>query len=56
MPRYLITFDDGTTVEKSADTGDLAKAAAKTEAAQRSGAKERSDPRVKVASVTRLPD
>lgn len=51
MPRYLITFDDGSTLEKEAATIDQAKAAAKTEAQQKSGATSRTDARVKVQSV-----
>jgi hypothetical protein len=54
MPKYLITFNDGSSIEKEAPTVDAAKQAAKLEAQQRSGAKERTDPRVKVESVANL--
>ena len=53
MPTFAIRFDDGSTVTKTADTADLAKAAAKLEKARETGATSRTDPRVKVAAVTR---
>ena len=56
MPVFVITFDDGSTVTKSADTADLAKAAAKLEKARETGATSRTDPRVKVAAVKRQDD
>ena len=54
MPRYLITFDDGSSVEKEAANPDQAKQAAKAGARQQSGATTRTDPRVKVRSVVDL--
>jgi hypothetical protein len=54
MPKYLITFNDGSTLEKEAANGDLAKAAAKAEAVRNTGAIARTDPRVKVAHVVNL--
>jgi hypothetical protein len=54
MPRYRVTFDDGSTHEGEYANGDLAKRAAKTEAQQKTGASTRTDPRVKVAHVVDL--
>jgi hypothetical protein len=54
MPRYLVTFLDGSTLEKEAANGDLAKSSAKLEAKQKTGATDRTDPRVKVAHVVNL--
>jgi hypothetical protein len=54
MPRYQIAFDDGSSVEKDAASGDLAKQAAKAEARTRTGATSRTDPRVKVKYVVDL--
>lgn len=54
MPRYLITFEDGSTVEKEASSGDLAKQAAKAEARNKTGATSRTDTRVKVKHVVDL--
>ena len=53
MPTFVIRFDDGSTVTKSADTADLAKAAAKLERAKELGNPPRTDPRFKVAAVLR---
>src|SRR5688572_21944837 len=54
MPRYRITFDDGSTVEHTAASPTDAKLAAKREAQAKHGATSRTDPRVKVAEVTDL--
>lgn len=56
MPKFQITFDDGSTIDRDAATADEAKRAAKHEALQKSGATARTDPRVKVASVVNLDD
>lgn len=54
MPQYRVTFKDGSTKELEAHTADQAKQKAKQEAQRESGANERRDPRVAVASVTDL--
>lgn len=54
MPRYLVTFDDGSSVEKEAANAGQAKQEAKREAQQKTGAITRTDPRVKVAHVVDL--
>lgn len=54
MPKYLITFSDGSSIEKEAPTIDQAKADAKREAQQKTGATARTDPRVKVESIANL--
>lgn len=56
MPTFVIRFDDGSTVTKSADTADLAKAAAKLERAKELGNPPRTDARFKVAAVLRQDD
>jgi hypothetical protein len=54
MPKYRITFNDGSTIEREAESATLAKQAAKSEAKSRTGAAERNDPRVKVSHVVNL--
>lgn len=55
MPRFEVTFVDGTKIVKQTDTADQAKAQAKAEQRQKVPADTpRSAPDVKVASVTRL--
>jgi hypothetical protein len=54
MPRYRITFDDGSSIDQTAASPTAAKLAAKREAQAKSGATSRTDPRVKVAEVTDL--
>lgn len=54
MPQYEITFADGTTVTREAQQGGQAKQAATHARRQETGATEKSDARIKVASVTEL--
>ena len=54
MPKFQITFDDGSTIDREAATADEAKRAARTEATQKSGATSRTDARIKVRSVVNL--
>jgi len=54
MPRYRITFDDGSSLEQEAANSDQAKQAAKRQAQNKTGATSRTDARVKVASVVDL--
>lgn len=51
MPRYTVTFADGSTHQGEYANGDLAKSAAKREAREKTGATARTDPRVKVTRV-----
>jgi hypothetical protein len=52
MPRYTVEFEDGSTHQGEYANGDLAKAAAKKEARDKTGAMSRVDPKVKVARVS----
>lgn len=54
MPRFRITFDDGSSIERDAATPDQAKLEAKNEARSRHGAAARTDPRVKVRHLVNL--
>lgn len=54
MPKYQITFDDGSTLDvEAANTGE-AKSAGKRQALNNTGAAVRSDARVKVRHVVNL--
>lgn len=52
--RYRVHFNDGTSEELEALNGDVAKARAKHERRQQTGAREGSDARVKVERVEEL--
>jgi hypothetical protein len=54
MPRFRITFNDGSTIETDADSATSAKRAAKSQAQTKTGAASRNDPRVKVSHVVNL--
>jgi hypothetical protein len=54
MPRYRVTFLDGHTVVLEREHGDDAKKDARHERKQDTGATDRTDARIKVASVERL--